>query len=178
MATTVHIPVSEYLATTYEPDCDYVDGEVLERTLGEEKHATLQLAIGAIFHANRRAWGLRAATELRIQVSPGRYRIPDVCVIASSKPFVGIPDEPPVVCVEVLSPEDRLQRVVRRVQDFRLMGVEHIWIVDPETRECWTIDPNSGGAIPMLEDAFTILGTPVRVAIADVFEEIDSAPKV
>jgi hypothetical protein len=35
MATNVLIPVSEYLKTSYSPDCDYVDGEVQERNLGE-----------------------------------------------------------------------------------------------------------------------------------------------
>lgn len=177
MATAVHVPLSEYLATTYEPDCDYVDGEVLERNLGDEQHAALQLAIGAIFYVNRRAWGIRPSTELRLQVSPGRYRIPDICIIESSKPLVGIPAEPPILCIEVLSPEDRLHRILKRVQDYRTMGVKHIWVIEPMTRECWIIDYASGGALPMLEDAFTIPGTPVRVAIADIFEEIDAAPK-
>ncbi len=177
MATAVHIPVSEYLATSYEPDCDYVDGEVEERNVGEQYHAFVQTAIAVIFYANRKAWGFRSLTELRLQVSATRYRVPDVCVIPASEPIVPIPMKPPVVCIEVLSPEDRFQRVVKRVQDYRSMGVEHIWIIDPQTRECWTIDHASGGAIPMFEDAFTIPGTPVRVAIADIFEEIDSAPK-
>lgn len=56
------------------------------------------------------------------------------------------------------------------------MGVPNIWIVDPETRECWTLS-QQGGAVPMMDDAFTIPNTPVRVTIADIFEEIDNAPK-
>jgi hypothetical protein len=56
------------------------------------------------------------------------------------------------------------------------MGVPHVWIIEPENRECWTMSP-SGSVVPMMEDAFTIPGTPVRLTIADIFEEIDSAPK-
>lgn len=67
--------------------------------------------------------------------------------------------------------------MVKRVQNYRTMGVQHIWVTDPITRECWIIDHASGGAMPMLEEAFTIPGTPVRVAIAGIFEEIDAAPK-
>lgn len=48
------IPVSEYLATTYRPDCDYVDGELVERNLGEREHAALQGILNAIFHSKRR----------------------------------------------------------------------------------------------------------------------------
>lgn len=36
------ISVEEYLATSYRPDCDYVDGQVLERNLGEWEHGSLQ----------------------------------------------------------------------------------------------------------------------------------------
>ena len=177
MATAVHIPVSEYLRTFYRPDCDYVDGEVLERDLGEQSHNLVQKMIASIFTVNRKVWGLRSITEQRVQVSSTRYRIPDVCVVSSADPIHPILGAAPLVCIEVLSQEDRFQRIITRVQDCRFMGVQHIWIIDPESRECWTIDNSSGGALPMLEDAFTIPGTPVRVTIADIFEEIDSAPK-
>ena len=176
MATTVYIPVSEYLSTIYHPDCDYVDGEIEERNLGEQTHGLVQKMIAAIFTANRKAWGFRSITEQRVQVSATHYRIPDVCIVSSSDPIAPILTTPPVLCVEVLSPEDRFQRVILRVREFQQMGVPHIWIIDPESRECWTVDA-SGGAVPMMEDAFTLPGTPVRVTIADIFDEIDSAPK-
>jgi hypothetical protein len=38
----VRIPVEEYLATSYRPDCDYVDGEIEERNVGEFDHSFLQ----------------------------------------------------------------------------------------------------------------------------------------
>src|ERR1039458_10379887 len=42
MATNTVIPVSEYLRTSYSPDCDYVDGEVQERNTGETDHSDLE----------------------------------------------------------------------------------------------------------------------------------------
>ena len=42
MAISALIPVSEYLSTSYDPDCDYVDGQVQERNVGEEDHSDLQ----------------------------------------------------------------------------------------------------------------------------------------
>ena len=176
MATAVHIPVSEYLSTVYRPDCDYVDGEVLERNLGEQTHGLVQAALTVIFHVNRKDWGVRTIPELRVQVKPDRFRIPDVCVVPASAPIVPILTDPPLLCIEVLLPEDRLQRIVTRSQEYLAMGVPHVWIIDAETRECWTLTAQ-GGAIPMLDEAFTLPGTPVRVPVADIFEEIDSAPK-
>jgi Uma2 family endonuclease len=176
MATAVHIPVSEYLKTSYEPDCDYVDGEVVERTLGEQWHGLVQSAVAAIFRANRRNWGLRAITEQRVQTSKTRFRVPDVTVVPSSDPLTAILTSAPVLCVEVLSPEDRFQRVVIRAQEYQRMGVPNIWIIDPQTREIWTMAAE-GGPLPMLESDLTIPGSPVRMSVAEIFEEIDEAPK-
>lgn len=48
-ATTTHVPVQEYLNTLYRPDCDYVNGEILERNLGEWDHNKLQNDVGQLF---------------------------------------------------------------------------------------------------------------------------------
>jgi hypothetical protein len=42
MKAATLISVEEYLRTSYRPDCDYVDGEVLERNVGERDHSKLQ----------------------------------------------------------------------------------------------------------------------------------------
>ena len=42
MKAATLVPVEEYLRTTYHPDCDYVDGEVLERNVGERDHSKVQ----------------------------------------------------------------------------------------------------------------------------------------
>jgi hypothetical protein len=45
MATTA-IPVEEYLRTTYHPDMEYVDGQLVERNVGERRHSRLQFFVG------------------------------------------------------------------------------------------------------------------------------------
>src|SRR5437016_10905075 len=47
------VSISEYLSTSYDPDCDYVDGVIEERNLGENNHADLQTTIAVCF-GNRR----------------------------------------------------------------------------------------------------------------------------
>ena len=42
MQTGVQISVEDYLSTSYRPDCEYVDGVLLERNLGEFDHSRLQ----------------------------------------------------------------------------------------------------------------------------------------
>lgn len=171
MASAILIPVDVYLSHTYEPDCDYIDGELQERNVGETSHGFLQLILGAIFHANRRAWNITAGTEIRVQVSERNYRIPDVTVLRRSDPVEPIVRTAPLICIEVLSPEDRLQRMTERIEDYGRMGVEHIWLVDPVSRHAWIATAN--GSLQRIETEFTVPGTPIRVVLAEVFVELD-----
>ena len=55
MATTsTQIAIETYFKTSYHPDCDYVDGEIEERNLGEFDHATIQGALVAHFYLDLR----------------------------------------------------------------------------------------------------------------------------
>jgi hypothetical protein len=38
MATATRIPIEQYLRTSYEPDADFIAGEIEERNLGEYDH--------------------------------------------------------------------------------------------------------------------------------------------
>jgi hypothetical protein len=49
--------------------------------LGTYDHANLQAALVVWFRTSEREWNIRAVPELRVPVSPTRYRVPDVTVI-------------------------------------------------------------------------------------------------
>ncbi len=68
MATATLVPVEEYLSTSYEPECDYVDGELQERNVGEGWHAAVQMNLGYIFAQHRHEWGLRPYPEYSVRV--------------------------------------------------------------------------------------------------------------
>src|SRR5579871_2920068 len=130
------ISVAEYLATSYRPDCDYIDGHIEERNLGERDHSSLQMAVSAYLFARRKQWGITVLPEQRVQVRSNRFRVPDICVL------VGATDEqiitkPPFLCVEIVSPEDRMIRVHDRVKDYLDMGVPYVWVLDPQTRTAY-----------------------------------------
>jgi Uma2 family endonuclease len=81
MSAGIQIPIEDYLSSTYDPDCDYIDGHLEERNLGEWDHASLQMRISAFLYVRQDQWGIRVVPELRVRVSPTRFRIPDVCVV-------------------------------------------------------------------------------------------------
>lgn len=131
------VSVREYLSTAYRPDCDYVDGIVVERNLGEYDHARLQGAVFAYFYNRRKQWGIHVVPEQRVQVAPTRLRIPDVCVVLAGERPEQIFRKPPFICIEILSPDDRISAMQERVGDFLRFGVPYVWILDPGTRKAY-----------------------------------------
>lgn len=139
MATaTLSIPVEEYLASSYDPDCDYVDGELRERNVGERSHGRLQYKLGVLLFANEKRLRYCGLTEVRLRIAPNRVRIPDLMVVSEDAPFEKVVIAPPLLCVEILSPGDTLTSIWDRIEDYLKIGVPVCWIVDPETGSAWT----------------------------------------
>ncbi len=132
MATAAHhVPLELYLHSSYEPDAEYVDGEIEERAVGEFDHASWQNAIQKWFWKNEDKWNIRVRPELRVQVSRTRFRVPDVTVLDRSQPIEQIITRPPIAVFEVLSPEDTHSRLMRKLGDYATMGIPQIWVIDP-----------------------------------------------
>src|SRR5580698_8204353 len=137
MATATLVSVEEYLASIWHPDRDYVDGELAERNMGELGHGRIQLLIGAWLLAREARWRVKAVTEVRLQISSSRFRIPDLMVLSIEAPHEKIVRTPPLLCIEILSPEDRMSRIMERVRDYFQIGVPVCWIIDPELGSGW-----------------------------------------
>ena len=172
MATPVlicHVSVSEYLNTSYRPDCDYVNGEVLERNVGEKPHGLLQGILHTIFVANQRPWQLLPVLEQRVQVGPNRFRVPDLCLIDPADPDF-IVRHAPFLCVEILSKDDSIRSMQERIDDYLGMGVKHIWLIDPVLRRAWMA---SESGLKTAEEILFAHGSPVQVGLAGVFTTLD-----
>ena len=136
MAIATGITLEEYLAADYQPDCEYADGKVLARNVGEGPHSYTQIALGAWFYASQKTLGLIALSEQRVQISKARFRVPDLCVI-KKEDFAKIIGLPPLLCVEILSPEDRWNRLQESIDDYLQFGVPEVWVIDPQNRKAW-----------------------------------------
>ena len=166
---TTLVPIEEYLSSSYEPDCDYVDGVIEERNLGEYDHGNLQTTISAYLKYRARSWNVRVIVELRIRVSATRVRVPDICVILRDREIEQVPSKPPLVCIEVLSPEDRWPRVEKRIQDFLTMGVERVWVFDPKKGEVF--EYTKSGRRKVVEDLLE--APPVSIRISELMADLD-----
>ena len=77
--------------------------------------------------------------ETRMKVRTGLYLIPDVAVFYPQEPEQ-VPETPPLVVIEVLSPDDRMTAVLEKLEEYRGWGVRHVWLVDPHARRMYAWD--------------------------------------
>jgi Uma2 family endonuclease len=168
--TKTFIPVEEYLHTDYSPDCDYVDGELVERNVGERDHGNLQVRISSHFLVAYGSRGFDVVVEQRVQVTATRYRVPDVCVARLEHPMPQIFRKPPLLVIEILSPEDRFSVLEKKVNDYLEFGIPNIWVIDPWERRAF-IYTRQG----RLESADLILRTPdgeIVLPLAEIFAQM------
>ena len=159
--------VREYLSTAYRPDCDYVDGFVVERNLGECDHGRLQMAVSGYFYVRRKQWGIHVVPEQRVQVTPTRFRVPDVCVVLGEEPKDQIFRTPPFICIEILSKDDRLPDMQERVGDFLRFGVPYVWILDPRSRKAFRCTLEGMLEVPELRTADPEIVVPLGALFED-----------
>ena len=138
MVIATGVSLEEYLRTEYEPDCDYVDGVLEDRNAGKKRHSRTQKRLIETLSPLVAPFGLEPLPEQRLRVSSTRVRIPDVCLTPKTDDSE-VQEEPPALCIEVRSSEDRLSRLLKCVADYLAFGVPVIWIIDPYDREAFVV---------------------------------------
>ena len=174
MATSTSVPVEEYLRTTYRPDMEYLDGELVERHVGERKHSRLQALTVGVLLPLERSRGFHVFTEQRVRVlgTKHRYRIPDICVMALPYHSEPVLATPPHLIIEILSPDDETADTLARVADYLRFGVAHIWIADPYKR---TVQEADREGIRNCADLVLETGLVGRVDFKDLFARLDES---
>ncbi|HYL76470.1 MAG TPA: Uma2 family endonuclease [Bryobacteraceae bacterium] len=130
MSSNTQIRAEDYLRMTFEHDAEFVHGDIVERSMPDKRHAKIQLFLLLRFGSLMQASGLYPLPELRVKLAPDVYRIPDVCVFVG-EPEPLVPDSPPLVAIEILSKDDRYSDVIEKLDEYRVWGVQNIWLIDP-----------------------------------------------
>ena len=165
VGAAIPMPLNEYLHTMFHPDRNYVDGFAEERNVGEFDHSRVQGMLLRLFAARQAEWGIIAVPECRLQVRPDRFRILDVMVLRADHKVDRYPTTAPLICIEVLSPEDTWARLRSVLDDYISMGAKHVWAFDPEAREAFEYGPEGFRK----RSELSVEGTEIRLNVAEVF---------
>ncbi|HEV2687969.1 MAG TPA: Uma2 family endonuclease [Bryobacteraceae bacterium] len=169
MGVETLVPVEEYLNTSYSPDKEYRDGELVERNVGENAHAELQALLAAYLIRRKKQWKIRVYTELRVRVREKWYPIPDVCIYPEPGFEGRYPSQPPLLWIEILSPDDRMMDVWAKATELVENGVPDVWIINPHTLESEL--RTTTGIAPVADKTLRIPDSPIIIPLAGVMEQ-------
>ncbi|MBV8675338.1 MAG: Uma2 family endonuclease [Acidobacteriaceae bacterium] len=172
MATSPYLSITEYLNTDYDPDLEYVDGQLVERNVGKWEHARIQALLGAWFCQHEDEWKIQTATDLRTRVARTRVRLPDVLLVGLG-PQPPVIDEHPVLAVEILSDGDTLAATKRKCDEYIAMGTKGVWIINPVNRTAFHWLGADWKEAARLE----VPGTPIYVESQYLWEMLDRAAR-
>jgi Uma2 family endonuclease len=168
MGAATLVSVEDYLSTSYSPDREYIDGRIVERNLGEKTHSTIQANLIHYLMTRRKEWGIKVYPEQRVQVSPTRFRIPDVTVVKASQFQDEIFKNPPHLCIEVLSKDDTMDYMQEKIDDYLRFGVPYIWIVNPRLRKGYVA--TKAGMVEAESGVLTTRDPDIWVPVAELFD--------
>lgn len=171
-AAPVFVPLEEYLHSSYSPDAEYIDGQIVERegTMGENDHSAWQKALVVWFESQAARTGIRVRPEFRVQVAARCFLVPDVTLLDRSRPIEPYATHPPVAVFEILSPGDSLKHLMEKGEYYEKMGIRTIPILDPDGpayRFC------QGRLGPLAERAFTLEGSQARFDLDEIGKLVD-----
>jgi len=159
------ITEEEYLRMSFEDRTpEYVDGELVERSVPNNSHSRTHVELTAVFLGLRQRLPLFPRLELRVPVAPGKYRIVDLAVYAHQQPAEELPKEVPLVVTEIVSPDDRHEDIMKRLEEFRAWGVPHVWLVDPGLQRVYVYQKGGLTAV----EAFDLPEFGVRIAAEEI----------
>ena len=126
---------AEYLAYSGKPNCEYFDGVMVPKAMGTRKHAKIQGRIWQLLEGC--ATGFEVLPELTVRRREWKWLVPDVAMQRLDAIQDPCPELPIYLCVEILSPGDRLGETLAKGEAYHDWGVPYFWVVDPETRQAW-----------------------------------------
>ena len=97
-----------------------------------------RIAVGAYLAARQKEWAVTVFIAPRVG-----SRMPDIGVYVGES-IEPTPDLSPLVCIEVLSGDDRFMELIERIDDYLSMGVRYVWVLDPASRRAYVATAAAG----------------------------------
>jgi Uma2 family endonuclease len=161
MSAATIVSLEDYLHRTEKPYCEYVDGVLYPKAMATKLHSLIQFLLQVMLDRQ----GVEALAEVHVRLSPTKYLIPDV--IAAPEIQSPYPTEPVLLCVEILSPEDRVGATLAKCEEYHAWGVPFCWVIDPEKQTGWQY--HAGGDPERVDRGGVLVAGVLNVRLEELF---------
>jgi Uma2 family endonuclease len=149
-----------------EDGYEYWFGEVVRKGMVTWKHALLARVLANILEQH----GYKTGGEIDLVIDPNWRPRPDVLAAHRIEhPYPTSPQSAEIV-IEVLSPDDRMNRVFRKCRHYVRVGIPQIFVFDPESKDAWEWSRTTNN----LERIETMQLGAITIAIDTVWKEFDA----
>jgi Uma2 family endonuclease len=115
--------------------------------------------------------GVYALPEQRVQTQKTHFRVPDLVILRKGPIREPILTHPPLLAIEVQSPDQSLRYTEAKAQEYLAFGIQHVWVIDPYSRTAWRGAAN--GLELVRNGELSIAGTLIRVVLDELLAELD-----
>ena len=130
--------------------CELEKGVIVEMSRPGKRHGMACGNVAGILrnYSAARKWGYVCNNDTGVVLTrnPDTVRGPDILVFNDAESALDVEEKygetPPILAVEVLSPNDTYSIVRRRVRELFRLGTKLIWIVDPDSKNVTVHHPN------------------------------------
>ncbi|MDQ2713198.1 MAG: Uma2 family endonuclease [Acidobacteriota bacterium] len=163
----------EQLYSGEKPNVEYWFGKAIQKPMPTSLHSAIAFVISMLLL--KRGW--KALPEVRLKISQLAHPVPDV--VASSKPFQDpYPTDPLDLCVEILSPGDKLSGLFNKAAHYLDWGIETVWIIDPKRHTAFSMSVHNPQPIPVGMSGCLTAGTgehELSIPLSELFAEVDKS---
>lgn len=115
---------------------------------------------------------LNPLPELTTRLRITQFYVPDLAIEELAKPIQGRypgPNDPVLLCVEIVSPPDRVGKLFGKCEEYHKWGVPYCWVIDPERKKAWEyfpddLEPRKIGEI--------LTAGPIELGLDEVFRRV------
>ena len=167
MSTTAAlVSVEDYLRRTEKPNCEYDDGVLYPKSMATASHGQTQKDVMRLLDKQ----GVESLPEVTVRLSATKYLVPDV--VAAPRIQRPYPTEPVLLCIEILSPDDRPGAMLAKCEQYHDWGVPFCWVIDPETQAAW--EYHRGGSPHDVDRGGTLRAGELSIQLPELFAEATS----
>jgi Uma2 family endonuclease len=151
MVATYNITTAEQLFAAGDIGrCELLRGELVMMTPASYEHGRMAGRVFALIHAhvveNDLGVVLAAETGFVLARDPDTLRAPDVAFLSTERarhaPSRGYFEGAPDLAVEILSPNDRVEHVNAKVEDWLAAGCRMVWVIDARHQQVAAYTPD------------------------------------
>lgn len=161
-----------------QPEQEYLRGEILQKPMPQGEHSVLQASlVTAINQLGKPEKLVCAFPELRCTFA-GISIVPDISIfqwqnipLQSNGKIANKFEIPPDWIIEILSPEQSANRVIRKITFCLSQGTKLGWLIDPQDESVVIFEPNATPIVKADQDLLLVLAVlgNWQLSVADVF---------